>query len=74
MLEVATNSSYRIAGREINSSDEFSKGMIYHKLKRLEIDEKYEEKRVKKKVKAFLSKYYLYAIVNVEKMKKMKMY
>lgn len=51
MLEVATNSSYRIAGREINSSDEFSKGMIYHKLKRLEIDEQYEERRVKKKVK-----------------------
>lgn len=51
MLEVATNSSYRIAGREINTSDEFSKGMIYHKLKRLEIDEQYEERRVKKKVK-----------------------
>lgn len=51
MLEVATNSSYRIAGKEINSSDEFSKGMIYQKLKRIEIDEKCEEKQNKKKVK-----------------------
>ena len=51
MLEVATNSSYRIAGKEINSSDEFSKGMIYQKLKRIEIDEKCEEKQNKRKVK-----------------------
>lgn len=51
MLEVATNSSYRIAGKEINSSDEFSKGMIYHKLKKIEIDELYEEKKDKRKVK-----------------------
>ena len=41
MLEVATNSSYRIAGKEINSSDEFSKGMIYQKLKRIESEEGY---------------------------------
>ncbi len=51
MLYVATNSSYRIAGKEINSSDEFSKGMIYHKLKRIDIDEKYEEKQDKRKEK-----------------------
>ena len=51
MLEVATNSSYRIAGKEINSSDEFSKGMIYQKLKRIDIDEEYEEKQEKRKVK-----------------------
>lgn len=51
MLEVATNSSYRIAGKEINSRDEFSKGMIYQKLKRIDIDERYEEKQNKRKVK-----------------------
>ena len=51
MLEVATNSSYRIAGKEINSSDEFSKGMIYQKLKRIDIDEECEEKQNKRKVK-----------------------
>ena len=51
MLEVATNSSYSIAGKEINSSDEFSKGMIYQKIKRIEIDEKCEEKQNKRKVK-----------------------
>ena len=51
MLEVATNSSYRIAGKEINSSDEFSKGMIYQKIKRIEIDEKCEEKQNRRKVK-----------------------
>ena len=51
MLEVATNSSYRIAGKEINSSDIFSKGMIYQKLKCIEIDEKCEEKQKKRKVK-----------------------
>ena len=51
MLEVATNSSYRIAGKEINSSDEFSKGMIYQKLRRIEIDEKCEAKQNKRKVK-----------------------
>ena len=27
MLDIVTNSSYRIAGKEINSRDEFSKGM-----------------------------------------------
>lgn len=51
MLEVATNSSYRIAGKEINSSDIFSKGMIYQKIKCIEIDEKCEEKQNKRKVK-----------------------
>ena len=51
MLEVATNSSYRLAGKEINSSDIFSKGMIYQKLKCIEIDEKCEEKQKKRKVK-----------------------
>lgn len=51
MLEVATNSSYRIAGKEINSQDAFSKGMIYQKIKKLDIDEQYEEKRNKRKVK-----------------------
>lgn len=51
MLEVATNSSYRLAGKEINSQDTFSKGMVYHKLKRMEIDEQYEGKSNKRKVK-----------------------
>lgn len=51
MLKVATNSSYRIAGEEINSIDVFSKGMIYQKIKRLDIDERYEEKETKRKVK-----------------------
>ena len=51
MLYVVTNSSYRIAGKEINSSDEFSKGMIYQKLKRIDIDEENEEKQEKRKVK-----------------------
>lgn len=51
MLYVATNSSYRLAGKEINSRDIFSKGMVYHKLKRIEIDEQYEEKQNKRKVK-----------------------
>lgn len=51
MLKVATNSSYRIAGEEINSRDIFSKGMIYQKIKRFDIDERYEEKETKRKVK-----------------------
>ena len=51
MLYVATNSSYKIAGREINFRDVFSKGMIYQKLKRIEIDEQYEDKPNKRRVK-----------------------
>ena len=51
MLEVATNSSYRVAGKEINSQDAFSKGMIYQKIKKLDIDEQYEEKKEKRKEK-----------------------
>lgn len=51
MLKIATETSYSNAGKEINGKDVFSKGMIYQKIKRLNVKEDYEEKVNKRKVK-----------------------
>lgn len=52
LLEEATNTCYSRAGKAINSSDEFSKGMVYSKIKKLNVEETYKEKDNKKKARA----------------------
>lgn len=51
MLKEATNTNYKRAGEEINESDVISKGTVYNKIKRLEVEEKCEESKNKRKVR-----------------------